>query len=118
MASMADAGKITSIAAELGRGEVHNDILKKTADMGMFGLIAILAVYLVPFNLFRKASKSDSMRIKRAGLMGMVFVSAFMVFGLTAEVLNLSMTIAFYSFTVAVLLAYCYNIHHAKIGDT
>jgi hypothetical protein len=26
------------------------------------------------------------------------------------------MTIAFYSFTVAVLLAYCYNIHHAEHG--
>ncbi len=114
MTSMADAGKITSMAAELGRGEVHNDILKKTADLGVFGFAAIFAVYLVPFWLFRKSSKSDFIRIKRAGLMGMVFVSGFMVFGLTAEVLNLSMTIAFYSFSVAVLLAYCYNIHHAK----
>jgi O-antigen ligase len=116
MAPMATAGKITPVAAEYGRGEVHNDILKKTADMGIFGLAAILAVYLVPFCLFRKASRSDFMRIKRAGLMGMVFVSGFVVFGLTAEVLNLSMTISFYSFTVAVLLAYCYNIHHAEQG--
>jgi O-antigen ligase len=116
MAPMATAGKITPVAAEYGRGEVHNDILKKMADMGIFGLTAIFAVYLVPLSLFRRASKSDFMRIKRTGLMGMVFVSGFMVFGLTAEVLNLSMTISFYSFTVAVLLAYCYNIHHAEQG--
>ncbi|MDH2915812.1 MAG: O-antigen ligase family protein [Gallionella sp.] len=118
MAPMADAGKITPMAAELGRGEVHNDILKKTADLGIFGLAAIFAVYLVPFCLFGKASKSKSRQIQRAGILGMVFVSGFMVFGLTAEVLNLTMTIAFYSFTVAVLLAYCYNIHHAEQGAT
>lgn len=116
MAPMADAGKITPMAAELGRGEVHNDILKKTADLGIFGLAAIFAVYLVPFWLFGKASKSTSRQIQRAGILGMVFVSGFMVFGLTAEVLNLTMTIAFYSFTVAVLLAYCYNTHHAEQG--
>lgn len=114
MESMVDAGKITPVAAELGRGEVHNDILKKTADLGVFGFAAIFAVYLVPLWLFGKANKSSRRQVKRAGLMGMVFVSGFMVFGLTAEVLNLSMTISFYSFTVAVLLAYCYNIHHVE----
>lgn len=116
MAPMEAAGKITPAAAELGRGEVHNDLLKKTADMGVFGLFALMAVYLVPLWMFRKACRSDSIQIKRAGLMGMFFVSGFMVFGLTAEVLNLTMTISFYSFTIAVLLAYCHNIHHAKQG--
>lgn len=114
MEPMAAAGKITPMAAELGRGEVHNDILKKTADMGVFGFTALMAVYLVPFWMFRKASRSDSLQIRRAGLMGMFFVSGFMVFGLTAEILNLTMTISFYSFTIAVLLAYCHNVHHAR----
>jgi O-antigen ligase len=116
MAPMEDAGKVTALAAEYGRGEVHNDILKKTADLGIFGLVAILAVYLVPLWLFGKASRSSSSQIKRTGMMGMAFVSGFMIFGLTAEILNLTMTIAFYSFTVAVLLAYCYNTHHAEHG--
>jgi len=116
MDPMASEGKITPMAAEYGRGEVHNDILKKTADMGVFGLAALLAVYLVPFWMFKKASRSGSMQVQRAGVMGMLFVSGFMVFGLTAEVLNLTMTISFYSFTIAVLLAYCHNIHHAKQG--
>lgn len=116
MATMVEAGKITPMAAELGRGEVHNDILKKMADLGIFGLAAILAIYLVPLWLFGKAGRSSSNQIKRAGLLGMVFVSGFMAFGLTAEILNLTMTIAFYSFTVAVLLAYCYNTHHAEQG--
>jgi len=44
MAPMAEAGKITPMAAELGRGEVHNDILKKTTDMGGLGGAGSMAV--------------------------------------------------------------------------
>lgn len=114
MKPMLDAGKITPDAAELGRGEVHNDILSKAAAMGVFGLIAILAIYFVPFRLFWRATKSASRQVKRAGILGVAFVSGFFMFGLTVEMLNLTMAIAFYSFTVAVLLAACYNIHHGE----
>jgi O-antigen ligase len=113
MTPMLEAGKITPLAAEYGRGEVHNDILCKAAGMGIFGLVAMLAVYLVPIWLFWKASKSIFGSVKRTGILGTVFVSGFFVFGLTVEMLNLTLAIAFYSFTVAVLLAFCYNIHHA-----
>ena len=82
--------------------------------MGIFGLIAMLAVYFVPFRLFWQATKSASEQVKRAGVLGITFVSGFFVFGLTVEFLNLTMAAAFYSFTVAVLLAVCYNIHHGE----
>ncbi len=114
MKPMMEAGKITPAAAELGRGEVHSDILSKATGMGVFGLLAILAIYFVPFRLFWQATKSTSGQVKRAGLLGITFVSGFIVFGLTVEVLNLTMSTAFYSFTVAVLLAACYNIHHGE----
>lgn len=113
MTPMLEAGKITPAAAELGRGEVHNDILCKAAGMGIFGLVAMVGVYLVPIGLFWKVGKSVSGSVKRTGILGVVFVSGFFVFGLTVEMLNLTLAIAFYSFTVAVLLAFCYNIHHA-----
>lgn len=112
MKPMMEAGKITPAAAELGRGEAHNDILSKTAGMGVFGLMAILAIYFVPLRLFWQAAKSPSGQVKRAGVLGLTFVSGFFVFGLTVEILNLTMSVAFFSFTVAVLLATCYNINH------
>lgn len=112
MKPMMEAGKLTPLAADLGRGEVHNDILSKTAGMGVFGLIAILAIYFVPFGLFWRATKSASAQSRQAGILGIAFVSGFIVFGLTAEILSLTMASAFYSFTVAVLLAASYNIHH------
>ena len=117
MTPMEEEGKITPAAAQLGRGEVHNDILNKAAGMGIFGLAAIMAIYLVPGWLFWKATRFASAQAKRAGILGIVFVSGFFISGLTVEILNLTMAIAFYSFTVAVLLAFCYNIHH-KTGSS
>lgn len=117
MTPMMEKGKITPMAAQLGRGEVHNDVLNKSVGMGLFGLAAIMAIYLVPIWLFWKATRSVSAQVKRAGLLGIIFVSGFFVFGLTVEILNLTMAIAFYSFTVSVLLAFCYNTHH-EIGSS
>jgi O-antigen ligase len=109
MKQMTEAGKITPYAAELGRGEVHNDILSKAVGMGVFGLMAILSIYFVPFRLFWRATQSASVHVRRSGILGITFVGGFFVFGLTVEILNLTMAAAFYSFTVAVLLAACYN---------
>lgn len=111
MKPMMESGKITAQSAYYGSGEVHNDILSKAAGMGVFGLIAMLGIYVVPFRLFRQATKSTSVQVKQTGVLGIIFVSGFFVFGLTVEFLNLTMAAAFYSFTVAVLLAACYNVH-------
>lgn len=114
MDPMMKAGEVTPMAAELGKGEVHNEILSKAAGLGVFGLIAILSIYLVPLRTFYRAMRSKSTRIRQAGMLGLVFVSGFMVSGLTAETLNLTMAAAFYSLTVAVLLAACLNINHGE----
>lgn len=106
---MQKAGEITHIAAEAGKDEVHNDILSKTAEMGIFGLIALLSVYLVPLRVFYTAKRSPLLHIRQAGLLGFTFVGGFMVFGLTVDILNLTMATAFYSLTVAVLMAACLN---------
>ncbi|MEK7811590.1 MAG: O-antigen ligase family protein, partial [Pseudomonadota bacterium] len=114
MRPMEEQGRLTKEAAHLGRGEVHNDILSKAAGMGIFGLLAILAVYYFPMHMFWRATKSSNGQIKRGGMLGFTFVCGFVVYGLTVEFLNLTMATAFYSFTVAVLLAVCYNIHHGE----
>jgi O-antigen ligase len=114
MEPLLKAGKITAMAAELGKGEVHNEILSRAAGLGLFGLMAILSIYLVPVRIFYRSMKSTSIQLRKSGLLGLVFVSGFMVFGLTVEVLNLTMATAFYSLTVAVLLAACLNIHHGE----
>ncbi len=114
MDAMQKAGLITPMAADLGRGEVHNELLSKAAGIGMLGLIALLATYLVPARIFYRSMRSQVPKIRQSGMLGLVFVSGFMVFGLTAETLNLTMASAFYGLTVAVLLAACLNVHLQK----
>jgi O-antigen ligase len=116
MQPMMEAGKLTAEAARLGKGEVHNDVLSKTAGMGLFGLAAILALYLVPLQMFWKATQSVVSPVRRTGILGVAFVSGACIFGLTAEFLNLTMAAAFYAFTVAVLLAACNSFHGFAIN--
>lgn len=111
MEPMHKAGKLTELAAELGRGEVHNELLSRAAGLGIFGLVAQLLLYLVPLSIFYRASRSEIVRTRQAGAMGMAFVGGFMVFGLTVETLNLTMAAAFYALTLAVLLAASLNTH-------
>ena len=114
MRPLKEAGKLTPLAADTGRGEVHNDLLSKAAGMGILGVLAMLMIYYVPLNLFWRVRKSAIPLVRKSALLGIVFVGAFMVFGLTVEFLNLTLVAAFYAFTVAVLLAACYNIHHGE----
>jgi O-antigen ligase len=105
------SGFITPVAAYLGKGEVHNEILAQTVRFGVFGLISILAIYFVPFYLFVRAAKVGGRQQVVASMMGMCVTLGFFVFGLTVETFDLKMTAAFYSLTVAVLLAIA--THHS-----
>lgn len=108
------AGKITATAAELGHGEVHNDLLAKAAGMGLLGLFSLIAIYLVPFKLFLNALRSPIPLVSKTGGVGLVLVSGFFVFGWTVEFMSLTLVTAFYGYTLAVLLAICYNAHHPQ----
>lgn len=110
------SGFITPIAAELGKGEVHNEILAQTVRFGILGLISILSIYFVPFYIFLRAAKSGSKEKSVAAMMGMCVTLGFLIFGFTVETFDLKMTAAFYSLTVAVLLAIA--IHRLDRNET
>jgi len=105
MDGLSATGLITPTAAGYGKGEVHNEILAHTVRFGIFGLASILAVYFVPFAIFLRAARSKLRQQNVAAMMGMCVTLGFFVFGLTVETFDLKMTAAFYSLTVAVLLA-------------
>ncbi len=105
MDGMSASGVITPVAAGYGKGEVHNEILAHTVRFGIFGLASILAVYFVPFAIFLRAARSKIRQQNVAAMMGMCVTLGFFVFGLTVETFDLKMSAAFYSLTVAVLLA-------------
>ncbi len=105
MSSLAEQGMLTPVAADYGRGEVHSEILAKCAGLGIFGLIAIIAVHLVPGVILWRSMNTLELQKKIACLMGLGLVISFFIFGLTVEIFNLKMTAAFYALTLAVLVA-------------
>lgn len=105
MTALSQSGFITDEAAQLGRGEVHSQILASLVGLGIPGLLSILSIYFVPLFLFIKSTKSTSSAKRTAGIMGVCLTLGFFIFGLTVETFNIKMLVSFYSLTLAVLLA-------------
>lgn len=105
MTPLSNSGMLTPIAASYGRGEVHNEILAKASELGIFGLLSVVSVFAVPLVIFIRATRSIIPQEKSAAFMGICLVAGFFIFGLTVEIFNLKMTVSFYSLTIAVLLA-------------
>lgn len=109
MQELVSSGYITPTAGEFGGAEVHNEILAHLVRFGIFGLISILLVYLVPLFLFLRLARTQLQPKRTAAVMGVFLVAGFFIFGLTVEIFNLKMTIAFFSLTLAVLFAIATN---------
>ncbi|VVD97451.1 O-antigen polymerase [Pandoraea horticolens] len=115
MPAMAATGVLTPMAANYGKGEIHNQILAYVVDYGLvFGLLSILGVYVGPAYFFiRSAKLRHSPREHRAALMGLMTAVAFAIFGLTVETFNLKVTVAFYSTMVALFAAFAYPVDNS-----
>ncbi|WP_081857878.1 O-antigen ligase [Thiomonas sp. FB-Cd] len=109
MPAMQKAGVLTPLAAALGEGEVHSEMLSRLCQLGILGLAAIVSVYALPALMFaRRPFRGSAFRI-RSAQMGMVLIGVFFVYGLSVETFDLTMTAAFYALTTAILLASTHN---------
>ncbi|MCC8396257.1 O-antigen ligase family protein [Paraburkholderia sp. MMS20-SJTR3] len=107
MQAFADAGLITPIAAQFGRGEAHNQMLAYMTDYGGIGGLALLGIYLVPGIIFWRRLGAPALPAQRAALLGLTFVVSFWIFGLSVETFDLKLTVSFYSTLLAILVAGC-----------
>ncbi len=98
-------GMLTPFGAQAGISEVHNEILHSCAETGLFGLLSILSVYLVPLFVFLRSAKSVIPLIRVSSFMGICLSVGFFIFGLTVETFDLKMTATFFAFTLAILMA-------------
>lgn len=105
LTALRDAGAINDTTLYVGKGEMHSEIAARVAKYGLFGLIATLAVVLVPGWLFYRALRSREPAVSGSAKMGLCVVVSFFILGLTVENYNIKMVAAFYSLTVAVMLA-------------
>jgi len=95
---------ITPLAATLPHA--HNDVLHAAATLGIPGLLAVLALYLVPVWFFLRHLRSADRDTQVASAMGLALCFGFMVFGLTEAMFTTTLTNAFYSLIMAVCFAY------------
>ncbi len=101
-------GHLTALGRELLNAEVHNDLLTRLSEQGLFGLAAYVAIHVVPFWLFIQRSAHTTPEIRWAARSGACWCLAFIVFGLTVDIFTLKLTVSVYCATLAVLLALAY----------
>lgn len=84
----------------------HNEILFMMAKLGLFGLIAILAIYFVPLYYFAVDLRNRDGEIRSVAAMGMALSLGIMTLGLTDVVFLWWEIFPFYSISIALFLAY------------
>lgn len=87
----------------------HNEFLYNGATLGVLGIAALLALYLVPAAYFLRAALCDDRALRTTGAMGLTLCVGFLLFGLTEVMLIIAQTVVFYSVMVAVFTAHIHR---------
>ncbi|TXD61128.1 O-antigen ligase family protein [Ralstonia sp. TCR112] len=87
----------------------HNEFLYNGATLGVLGIGALLALYLVPAAYFLRAALCDDRVLRTTGAMGLTLCVGFVLFGLTEVMLIIAQTVVFYSVMVAVFTAHIHR---------
>ena len=75
------------------------------ATLGVPGLIAILAVYFVPFAFFVRHLRVNDREMRVAATLGLTVSAGFFTFGMTETMFINTLTNAFYSLIIAAFFA-------------
>lgn len=94
---------ITQQATEFGHS--HNEFFYNMATLGVFGLLAILAIFFVPGYFFLQATRHLDQEVKTAGSMGLALCLGFLIFGLTEAIFFMPAICAFFCISIAVFFA-------------
>lgn len=110
MPTLIQQGLLTPEAARMmSAAEIHSEIFAKGAETGIFGLLSLLSVYIVPTAIFWQMAQISTPQARWTSFMGICLIAGFFIFGLTAEIFNLKMTASFFALTLAVLMAAATN---------
>ena len=82
----------------------HNVYLSVMADCGTFGILALLAIFLIPLWAVASAIKRRE-GDPEAGYAGLILIVGFMHFGLTETIFGRNINISFYIIILAVVMS-------------
>lgn len=99
----------------------HNDILFRSATLGIGGLIAILSLYLIPSLHFLRYINSKHIELRMPACMGLILTFGYFIFGLT-DCLFAGIGSTFYSVVLAIIFAQLTSakrfLNHSEIASS
>lgn len=102
--AMAADGRLSGAALALDHA--HNDALHLAATLGLPGLLAVLATWLVPALFFGRRLRHHERPLRAAAATGLLLCTGFILFGLSESMLVIKLTNAFYSLLLAACVAF------------
>ncbi|RUR27821.1 O-antigen ligase family protein [Vreelandella andesensis] len=107
MQSLADSGVINPYVTVYGHS--HNDFIDTWAKRGLVGLIALLALYLIPLRLFFGQLNHPNHDLRSLAVAGVLLPVAYINFGLSQAFLAHNSGVMMYAFLLAVLWG-CFTV--------
>jgi O-antigen ligase len=77
----------------------HNEVAAQTLRSGVFGILALLATYIIPMYIFIRSKMSQST------VMGMILCTGVFICGFATEMLGLKISYTFYAILTSGLIA-------------
>src|SRR5690606_33274137 len=103
---LVEQGKAHEIVTNFGHP--HNEILNAAAKRGVLGVLALLALYLVPLRLFAAGLRSPNLTQRSLATAGTLLSVAYIDFGLTQAFFSHNSGVMIYSVWLVVLWG-CYR---------
>lgn len=99
--------KLTGDQSDIFRqfSHFHNELLDAFVKRGLLGVLALLALYLLPGLAFYRQMKTDSVSVKAHAGAGLILVLATAVFGLTQSFFCHASGVMVYAFMLVILWA-------------
>lgn len=104
LADLKNRGIITPAASEFAHS--HNEFLFNAARLGLFGIAALLALYLVPACYFARDLRHRDKEVRAAACMGASLCAGIFVLGLTDVVFLWWEVFPFYAVGIATFIAF------------
>jgi O-antigen ligase len=77
----------------------HNEVAAQSLRSGIFGILALLATYMIPMYIFLRS------KVSQTSLMGMMLCTGMFICGFATEMLGLKISYTFYAILTSGLIA-------------
>lgn len=104
MTELVKEGKVSESLLEFGH--VHNEFLDHWIKRGFLGVVALLALYLLPLWFFVQSARTQNEDVRAFSVAGIVIVSAYIDFGLSQKMFGHQFGVMGYGFLLVVCAGY------------